>query len=77
MMIPEVIDWEAVRCLSIDGAAIRFVEGEMQHEIVFPSEEALHEALRRWTIDSDKATSFFTRHDFQSHDTPRAQGPQI
>jgi hypothetical protein len=49
----------------------------MQHEIVFPSEEALHEALRRWTIDSDKATTFFTRHDFQSHDTPRAKGPQI
>ena len=77
MMIPEVIDWDAVRCLSIDGAAIRFVEGEMQHEIVFPSEEALHQALRRWTIDSEKATSFFVRHDFQSHDTPRAEGPQI
>jgi hypothetical protein len=67
-MIPEVIDWDAVRCLSIDGVAIRFVEGEVQHEIVFPNEDALHEALRRWTIESGKATEFFRRHDFQSND---------
>jgi hypothetical protein len=65
-MVPEVINWEAVRCLSIDGRAIRFVEGETQHEIIFPSEDALHEALRRWTIQSDKATEFFRRHDFKS-----------
>jgi hypothetical protein len=67
-MVPEVINWEAVRCLSIDGPAIRFVEGEIQHEIIFPSEEALHDALRRWTIHSEKATEFFRRHDFKSAD---------
>ena len=65
-MVPEVIDWEAVRCLSIDGTAIRFVERDIQHEIVFPSEDALQEALRRWTVQSDRATEFFRKHDFKS-----------
>ena len=67
-MIPEIIDWDAVRCLSIDGRAIRFVEGDIQHEIVFPNETAMHEALRRWTVGSGKATEFFRRHDFRSID---------
>jgi hypothetical protein len=67
-MVPEVINWEAVRCLSIDGTVLRFIETETQHEIVFPSEDALHEALRRWTIHSGRATEFFQRHDFQSTD---------
>jgi hypothetical protein len=67
-MVPEVINWEAVRCLSIDGTMIRFVEHDTQHEIVFPSEAALQEALRRWTIQSGKATEFFRRHDFKSVD---------
>ena len=74
MMIPEVIDWETVRCVSIDGAAIRFVEGEIQHEIIFPSEDALHQALRRWTVDAEKATEFFRRHDFQSHNSRPGEG---
>ena len=64
-MVPEVINWEAVRYLSIDGTAIRFVEGEIQHEIIFPSEGALHDALRRWTVQSGQATEFFRKHDFQ------------
>ena len=67
-MVPEVIDWEAVRCVSIDGTSIRFVEGDIQHEIIFPSEDALHEALRRWTVQSGRATEFFRRHDFRSID---------
>ena len=71
-MVPEVIDWEAVRCLSIEGTAIRFVEGEIEHEIIFPSEQALHEALRRWTVQSGKATEFFRRHDFKSADISSA-----
>ena len=65
-MVPEVINWEAVRCLSIDGTAIRFVEQDIQHEIIFPSEDALQQALRRWTIQSGKATEFFRKHDFKS-----------
>ena len=64
-MVPEVINWEAVRYLSIDGTVIRFVEGETQHEIIFPSETALHDALRRWTVRSGQATEFFRRHDFK------------
>ena len=67
-MVPEIIDWEAVRCVSIDGTAIRFVERDIQHEIVFPSEEALQEALRRWTVQSGQTTEFFRRHDFKSAD---------
>jgi hypothetical protein len=65
-MVPEVINWEAVRCVSIDGTSIRFVEGEIQQEIVFPTQEALHEALRRWTVQSGKATEFFRRFDFET-----------
>ena len=67
-MVPEVIDWEAVRCVSIDGTAIRFLENEIQHEIIFPSEEALRDALRRWTVQSGRATEFFRRYDFKSID---------
>jgi len=66
MMVPETIDWETVRCVSIEGNSIRFLEGEVQHEIVFPSEQALHEAFRRWTAQSEKATEFFRKHDFKS-----------
>ena len=65
-MVPEVINWEAVRCVSIDETSIRFVEGDIQHEIVFPTEHALHEALRRWTVQSGKATEFFRKYDFQT-----------
>ena len=66
-MVPEVIAWEGVRYLSIEGATIRFVHDDIQEEIVFPSEAALQEALRRWTIDSGRATEFFRRHDFQNN----------
>ena len=65
-MVPEVINWEAVRCVSIEGSSIRLIEGDVQHEIVFPSETALREALRRWTVQSEKATEFFRKHDFKS-----------
>ena len=67
-MVPEVIDWETVRCVSIDACSIRFLQhnSNAEREITFPSEEALHQALRRWTLDSDKATEFFRRHDFKS-----------
>lgn len=54
-MVPEVIDWEAVRCVSIEGTTIRFVEREVQHEIVFPDEAALNTALKRWTSQSRNA----------------------
>ena len=67
-MVPEVIDWETVRCVSIDARSIRFLQhnSNAEREIVFPSEEALHQALRRWTLESDKATEFFRRNDFKS-----------
>lgn len=68
-MVPETIDWENVRCLSLDNFTIRFLVGEVEHEIVFPSETALREALRRWTVQSEKATQFFRRHDFRSVET--------
>ena len=65
-MVPEVINWEAVRCVSIDGTSIRLLEGDVQHEIVFPNETALRDALRRWTVQSEIATEFFRKHDFKS-----------
>lgn len=65
-MVPEVINWEAVRCVSIEGSSIRLLEGDVQHEIIFPNETALRDALRRWTVQSEKATEFFRKHDFKS-----------
>ena len=78
-MVPETIDWDLVRCVSIDGCTIRLLEGANEREIVFPSEEVLHQALRRWTIESDHVTEFFRKHDFQvtearsSADSPPAK----
>jgi hypothetical protein len=69
-MVPEVIDWETIRCISIEGKAIRFLEGETQHEIIFPNEDALHEALRRWTVQAGKQTEFFRKHDFRTVAAP-------
>jgi hypothetical protein len=65
-MVPEVINWEAVRCVSINEKSICFVERNSKMEVVFPTEEALHEALRRWTVRAGEPTEFFRKHDFQS-----------
>lgn len=57
-MVPEVINWEAVRCVSIDGTKIRFMERDVEHEIAFPTVEALNAALRQWAAQSGKAKAF-------------------
>ena len=58
-MVPEVINWEAVRCISFDGTIVRLVESGVEHEIAFPTMEALKTALDKWTVQSAKSGELF------------------
>ena len=63
-MVPEVINWEAVRCITIDGTIVRLVESGVEHEIAFPTMEALNAALEKWAVHSAKSGALFRDGDF-------------